>query len=318
MHEMSINVQNMVKNTQVQASSVSETSASIDQMVASIQRVADTARVLLDISNRSRQEVHNGITTMDKATDGLNRINLAIRASGDIIDVLGQRADDIGKIIEVIDDLAEQTNLLALNAAIEAARAGEHGLGFAVVADEVRKLAEKSAQSTKEISELIQSIQKEARKAVDNMDRSTSIVNEGLSLGQELSGALKKISNVVTEVYKFSQEIGAATNEQSHGSSQIAKATTRLNEITHEISSSVEEQASGAQAVVKAMERMREMVQQSTSGSTELAASSEQMSKMAHSLMDAMDRFILEQNARAAQENKPGARYAAAAAGAHS
>jgi len=184
MHEMSINVQNMVKNTQVQASSVSETSASIDQMVASIQRVADTARVLLDISNRSRQEVHSGITTMDKATDGLNRINLAIRASGDIIDVLGQRADDIGKIIEVIDDLAEQTNLLALNAAIEAARAGEHGLGFAVVADEVRKLAEKSAQSTKEISELIQSIQKEARKAVDNMDRSTSIVNEGLGLGQ--------------------------------------------------------------------------------------------------------------------------------------
>jgi methyl-accepting chemotaxis protein len=320
MHEMSINVQNMVKNTQVQASSVSETSASIDQMVASIQRVADTARVLLDISNRSRQEVHSGITTMDKATDGLNRINLAIRASGDIIDVLGQRADDIGKIIEVIDDLAEQTNLLALNAAIEAARAGEHGLGFAVVADEVRKLAEKSAQSTKEISELIQSIQKEARKAVDNMDRSTSIVNEGLGLGQELNSALKKISNVVTEVYKFSQEIGAATNEQSHGSSQIAKATTRLNEITHEISSSVEEQASGAQAVVKAMERMREMVQQSTSGSTELAASSEQMSKMAHALMDTMDRFILEQNARRAaefSEHKHGSRSMTAAAGAN-
>jgi len=301
MHEMSINVQNMVKNTQVQASSVSETSASIDEMVASIQRVADTARVLLDISNRSREEVHNGIATMDKATDGLNRINLAIRSSGDIIDVLGQRADDIGKIIEVIDDLAEQTNLLALNAAIEAARAGEHGLGFAVVADEVRKLAEKSAQSTKEISDLIQSIQREARKAVDNMDRSTAIVNEGLTLGQELNGALKKISNVVTEVYKFAQEIGAATNEQSHGSSQIAKATTRLNEITREISSSVEEQASGAQAVVKAMERMRELVQQSTSGSTELAASSEQMSKMARSLLEAMDRFVLEAIQEAAQ-----------------
>ena len=315
MHEMSVNVQNMVKSTQVQASSVSETSASIDQMVASIQRVADTAKVLLDISNRSREEVHNGIGTMDKATDGLNRINTTITSSGEIIGALGQRADDIGKIIEVIDDLAEQTNLLALNAAIEAARAGEHGLGFAVVADEVRKLAEKSAQSTKEISELIQSIQKEARKAVENMDRSTAIVNEGLELGGELNSALKKISNVVTEVYKFAQEIGAATNEQSHGSSQIARATTRLNEITHEINSAVEEQASGAQAVVKAMERMRELVQQSTSSSTELAASSEQMSKMSRSLLDFIDRFGLAENARQQAASDVAARAKKAAAG---
>jgi methyl-accepting chemotaxis protein len=294
MHEMSVNVQNMVKSTQIQASSVSETSASIDEMVASIQRVADTAKVLLDISNRSREEVQSGITTMDKATEGLNKINVTIGASGEIIGVLGQRADDIGKIIEVIDDLAEQTNLLALNAAIEAARAGEHGLGFAVVADEVRKLAEKSAQSTKEISELIQSIQKEARKAVENMDQSTEIVDQGLQLGHELNQALRKISNVVTEVYKFAQEIGAATNEQSHGSSQIARATTRLNEITHEINSAVEEQASGAHAVVKAMERMRELVQQTTSGSTELAASAEQMSKMSRGLLDSMNRFGIE------------------------
>ena len=316
MHEMSVNVQNMVKSTQVQASSVSETSASIDQMVASIQRVADTAKVLLDISNRSREEVHSGIATMEKATDGLNRINTTITSSGEIIGALGQRADDIGKIIEVIDDLAEQTNLLALNAAIEAARAGEHGLGFAVVADEVRKLAEKSAQSTKEISELIQSIQKEARKAVENMDRSTGIVNEGLELGGELNGALRKISNVVTEVYKFAQEIGAATNEQSHGSSQIARATTRLNEITHEINSAVEEQASGAQAVVKAMERMRELVQQSTSGSTELAASSEQMSKMSRGLLDSLDRFAIEEAQRGAATEAGGRNARRAAAGA--
>ena len=314
MHEMSVNVQNMVKSTQVQASSVSETSASIDQMVASIQRVADTAKVLLDISNRSREEVHNGIGTMEKATDGLKRINTTITSSGEIIGALGQRADDIGKIIEVIDDLAEQTNLLALNAAIEAARAGEHGLGFAVVADEVRKLAEKSAQSTKEISELIQSIQKEARKAVENMDRSTTIVNEGLDLGGELNAALRKISNVVTEVYKFAQEIGAATNEQSHGSSQIARATTRLNEITHEINSAVEEQASGAQAVVKAMERMRELVQQSTSGSTELAASSEQMSKMSRGLLEFIDRFALAESSRTSPAVEVSARNARRAA----
>jgi methyl-accepting chemotaxis protein len=304
MHEMSINVQNVVKNTQVQASSVAETSASIDQMVTSIQRVADTAKVLLDIANRSREEVVQGIQTMEKTTDGLNRTNRAIQSSAEIINILGHRADDIGKIIEVIDDLAEQTNLLALNAAIEAARAGEHGLGFAVVADEVRKLAEKSTQSTKEIADLIQSIQREARQAVENMEHSTRIVEEGLSLGNDLGSALHKISDVVTEVYKFSQEIGAATNEQSVGSSQIAKATNRLTEITQEINSAVEEQASGAQAVVRAMDKMRELVQQSASSSTELSAAAEQMLKLSRNLLDNMDRFVIDRVGQSRQRRE--------------
>jgi methyl-accepting chemotaxis protein len=313
MHEMSINVQNVVKNTQVQASSVAETSASIDQMVTSIQRVADTAKVLLDIANRSREEVVTGIQTMEKTTDGLNRTNKAIQSSAEIINILGHRADDIGKIIEVIDDLAEQTNLLALNAAIEAARAGEHGLGFAVVADEVRKLAEKSTQSTKEIADLIQSIQREARQAVENMEHSTRIVEEGLSLGNDLGSALHKISDVVTEVYKFSQEIGAATNEQSVGSSQIAKATNRLTEITQEISSAVEEQASGAQAVVRAMDKMRELVQQSASSSTELSAAAEQMLKLSRNLLDTMDRFVIDRatHSRFRHDGPPNRRSAA-------
>jgi len=294
MHEMSINVQNVVKSTQMQSSSVAETSASIDQMVASIQRVADTARTLLEISQRSREEVHTGIETMEKATTGLTRTSSAIRSSAEIIDVLGRRADEIGKIIEVIDDLAEQTNLLALNAAIEAARAGEHGLGFAVVAEEVRKLAEKSTQSTKEISELIQGIQKEAREAVENMEKSTTMVQQGLELGGELNIALTKISDVVSEVYKYAQQIGGATNEQSAGSSQIAKATSRLTEITQEINSTIEEQASGAQSVVRAMEKMREIVQQATSSSSQLAAMAEHSSKLSRRLIEAADLFVLE------------------------
>jgi methyl-accepting chemotaxis protein len=294
MHEMSINVQNVVKSTQLQSSSVAETSASIDQMVASIQRVADTARTLLEICQRSREEVHTGIETMDKATNGLTRTSSAIRSSAEIINVLGRRADEIGKIIGVIDDLAEQTNLLALNAAIEAARAGEHGLGFAVVAEEVRKLAEKSTQSTKEISDLIQGIQKEAREAVENMEKSTTMVQQGLELGAELNVALTKISDVVSEVYKYAQQIGGATNEQSAGSTQIGKATSRLTEITQEINSTIEEQASGVQSVVRAMEKMREVVQQSTSSSSQLAAMAKHSSKLSHRLIEVADLFVLE------------------------
>jgi methyl-accepting chemotaxis protein len=294
MQEMNVILQSVMKNTQVQTSSLAETSASIEQMVASIQRVADSSKLLLDISERSRQQAQTGIASMGRATDGLNRINGSIRSAAEIIDALGTRTSDIGKIIEVIDDLAEQTNLLALNAAIEAARAGEHGLGFAVVADEVRKLAERSAQSTKEISELIRSIQKEAQQAVDKMEKSTTIVHEGLALGADLNDALAKISSVVTEVNKFAQEIGAATGEQSHGSEQITKATTRLNEISHEINSSIEEQASGTRAVIKSMDSMREVVQRSASSSTELAASAEQMSRMSQRLLEVMQRFKLE------------------------
>ena len=294
MHEMSINVQNVVKSTQLQSSSVAETSASIDQMVASIQRVADTAKTLLEICQRSREEVHRGIETMDKATNGLTRTSSAIRSSAEIIDVLGRRADEIGKIIEVIDDLAEQTNLLALNAAIEAARAGEHGLGFAVVAEEVRKLAEKSTQSTKEISDLIQGIQKEAREAVENMEKSTNMVQQGLELGGELNIALTKISDVVSEVFKYAQQIGGATNEQSAGSMQIGKATSRLTEITQEINSTIEEQASGVQSVVRAMEKMREVVQQATSSSSQLAAMATHSSKLSHRLIEVADLFVLD------------------------
>ena len=293
MHEMSANVESVLKSASTQASSVNQTSSAIEEMVASIRRVAESTKILLDISNRSRQEVESGISTMEKANRGLERINESIQSSSKIIDSLGRRTEDIGEIVNVIEDISEQTNLLALNAAIEAARAGEHGLGFAVVADEVRKLAEKSAKSTTQIGELISNIQKEAHKAVSQMEQSTGIVKEGLALGSEMNAALRKITNVVSEVNKFAQEIGAAATEQAAGSQQIAQATTRLSEITHEISSAVQEESTGVQTVVRTMEQMHGIVQQLTSGSTQLAAAAEEMSRMASATLDTMNRFQL-------------------------
>jgi methyl-accepting chemotaxis protein len=313
-HEMSINLQTMVKNAQVQSASFTENSASIDQMVASIQRVADTCQELLEISRQSRDEVKNGISCTSKTAEGLSRINDSILSSAEMVDALGNRANDIGRIVEVIDDIAEQTNLLALNAAIEAARAGEHGLGFAVVADEIRKLAERSAQSTNEISALIQSIQAEVQKAVGNMDKSTAMVNEGLVFGSDARTALQKISAVVEQVYSCAQQISSATNEQSSGSSQIARVTSQLNHLNQETTSALEEQAEGAQGIARFMDRMRLLVQQSSSGSAELAASAEQMSRMSSNLLSLVDRFKLHDTHVPVAPQLSGRRMVAAAA----
>jgi methyl-accepting chemotaxis protein len=292
-HELSTNIQNVSKNTQNQSTAVSQTSSSIEQMVTSISMVAETAERLKVLSQKSMGAVDLSNQATNKSAMGMEEINKVILKSAETISALGSRAKDIGKIVDVIDDIAEQTNLLALNAAIEAARAGEQGLGFAVVADEVRKLAERSAASTKEIGGLISSIQQEALDAVNHMENSTSIAKQGIVLSEDVKSTLKKIEEAVVEVAKYSQEINAATQEQSAGGKQINKATENLNEITQEITSAAEEQSSGTEQVVKAMEKMKEMVQQNASGAAELAASADQLSVQGERLQKLVGRFTM-------------------------
>jgi methyl-accepting chemotaxis protein len=293
MHEMSANIQNVAKNSQSQASSVSETSASVEQMVTSIQRIANTAKQFVELSEKTKKAVNAGLDAVEKSVRGTDEINRSIARSADTIAALGTRVEDIGKIVDVIDEIAEQTNLLALNAAIEAARAGEQGMGFAVVAEEVRKLAERSAKSTKEIAELISGIQKEAQEAVKVMEKSTQLVEKGVEMSKQVGDTLKAIEGNVVEVDKYSKEIGAATQEQSSGSTQIAKAAENLREVTHEISSATEEQASAAEQIVKTMEKMREMIHQNASGTTELASSAEQLRSQADRFQEIVGKFML-------------------------
>ncbi len=298
MHEMSANIQNVAKSSQSQASSVTETSASVEQMVTSIQRVAGTVKQFIELSQKTKKAVEAGLESVDRSLKGTDEINKSIVKSADTIAALGSRVEDIGKIVDVIDEIAEQTNLLALNAAIEAARAGEQGMGFAVVAEEVRKLAERSAKSTKEIGELISGIQKESQEAVKLMEKSTQLVEKGVDMSRQVSDSLKAIEGSVGEVDKYSKEIGAATQEQSSGSTQIAKAAESLREITHEITSATEEQASAAEQIVKTMEKMREMIHQNASGTTELASSAEQLRSQADRFQELIGRFVVDDEER--------------------
>ncbi len=298
MHEMSANIKSVSKNTQSQSSSVTQSSASIEQMVTSIQRIANTAQQLVELSQKTKNAVKIGLESVENSTRGTDEISKSITRSADTIAALGSRAEDIGKIVDVIDDIAEQTNLLALNAAIEAARAGEQGMGFAVVAEEVRKLAERSAKSTKEIADLIAGIQKEAQESVKLMEKSTQIVEKGVEMSRQVGESLRSIEGNVVEVDRYSKEIGAATQEQSSGSTQIAKASENLREITQEISSSTEEQASAAEQIVKTMEKMREMIHQNASGTAELASSAEQMRSQADRFQQIVGRFVLNGSER--------------------
>jgi methyl-accepting chemotaxis protein len=231
----------------------------------------------LDLSQKTKKTVVLGFEAVLKSARSTEEISKAINRSGETIAVLGSRAEDIGKIVDVIDGIAEQTNLLALNAAIEAARAGEQGMGFSVVAEEVRKLAERSARSTREIGDLISGMQKEAKDAVLNTEKTVEIVRKGVELSKQVNDALKDINGTVEEVDSCAKAIGAATGEQKTGSAQIAKAAENLRTVTQEIASASEEQASAAIQIVKAMESMRTTLHQNAASTLELARSSEQL-----------------------------------------
>jgi methyl-accepting chemotaxis protein len=289
-HQMAASVRQVSSNAQTQSAAATETSAAITEMVASLQGIAENTRRLSTLTNTASDAARQGQQTLGHAAQSMHKISTTVDQAGKTINTLGARAESIGKIVETIDDIADQTNLLALNAAIEAARAGEHGLGFAVVADEVRKLAERSARSTREIGDLIETIQKESRAAVSHMDESNKTVRDYIA-NTSVTDALARIMEAIESIVLFTQEIEAATSEQSSGAEEIARSTQNLSELTMKISSATEEQSQGAAEVVRAMEQLGEVVKRSVQMATGLQDSAEQLYQQSDVLHGVVGRF---------------------------
>jgi methyl-accepting chemotaxis protein len=297
MHEMSVNIQNVAKNTQSQATFVKTTSTSIEEMTAAMHRIAFTAQTLVELSFQTKSAVTLGLEAVNQSIKGTDDISRSIIGSAEAVSALGSKAEEIDKIVDVIDDIADQTNLLALNAAIEAARAGEQGLGFAVVAEEVRKLAERSAKSTREIADLITGVQKGVKEAIRLMEKSIEAVEKGVGLSRQVDSSLRHIQDSVVEVDRYAKEIGGATKEQSGGSERIEKASGQLQELTQEIIAATQEQSAATEVIVKTMEKLRAMIHENASGTVELAASAEELRTQAERFQHLVDRFVLESTA---------------------
>ena len=201
-------------------------------MAASIEEVSGNAERSSDVARHSVEVAHKGGEAVRRTIDGMNAIRETIQETSKRIKRLGESSQEIGNIIELINDIAEQTNILALNASIQASMAGEAGRGFAVVADEVQRLAERSTNATKQIEVLVRTIQADTNEAVISMERSTTDVVGGALLAENAGAALDEIEQVSNQIANLVQNISSSARQQAGSAADVTRRTTKLKEIS--------------------------------------------------------------------------------------
>jgi methyl-accepting chemotaxis protein len=223
----------MAKNSEEVAVQSQSVATASEEMAATSSEIANNCGSAAEGARQASDSAHSGAGVVQDTVGGMERIADSVRVTASTIESLGKRSDQIGEIIGTIEDIADQTNLLALNAAIEAARAGDMGRGFAVVADEVRALAERTTKATREIGEMIKTIQSETRGAVSSMDQALNEVEKGTEDAGRSGAALQEILDQIQQVNMQVSQIATAAEEQNATTGEIANYIQNVTTVMH-------------------------------------------------------------------------------------
>ena len=275
--QMSRAIDGVSRGAQEQASAVTKASQVATRINTAIEQVSNNALSVTRDSAEAARFSRDGAQTVKDTIAGMEVIRSKVRISAARVQEMGTRSEEIGAIVETIEDIASQTNLLALNAAIEAARAGEQGKGFAVVADEVRKLAERSSLATKEIAGLIKGIQKTIKEAVNAMQESAAEVEAGVGRANSSGEVLNHILTAAESVYKQAEEAGSAAARVSTAAGELVGAVDTVSAVIEENTAATEEMDANSSELSKSIENIASVSEQNSAAIEEVSASTEEV-----------------------------------------